>query len=750
MNDPTRDFILGTTKQFSEQFRPVRDAHFYFSYNDPAGALELMPYVDLYSPEAQALLTDIKFKKSDMAFKFSKPADYRANDSDWTNEQDFINVTESGRVTINTDGKWFVEGGLKAAEGRTPVVRVDAFMKPNKKHLPNPFKDKEDENYSVDGEWELVASAYIKICITEKATPVQLLPIAPAIPIVIGNVVEPYDYRDLGGIDFVQFWADKHTANLLDENGINVKETISTGEKAWVEVGRMPWERINRELYGAQGESSVTFWDEYGAIPTDKDHNYFYVKIEETNTGKIIYPSEADMTIIDRYTVDNGTKKSNPVKVGKVHNTNEMVVIAQDGIFVRVELHDNGETSTFVQVGINNEVKTQHTYGTEEIDQANYKVTLTIPSENRFVYGDYELTQTFAVKDCCPDYAYNYVYNQKVQPLDDTIKNEIKADLDKSGIDDAFVVKGHLVGNDWIVREQISEAFEVVTYQDIVDALIFEYYQKWNWQKKSHLTNVQEIGFSWVDDHYVSDIKENGKRVKHWAGAEAVPYTSYANMITPVNPHTTNNDQHLFVDNEFITSDEYLTMEATMLKNFYIKTMNLTQWLVNDEHCGQTYNVVFLNPFIGEKTGSVKIYANSPENDDTARKYEYDVRDKAQVKDIYDDLLLATWNSSSKQFDVKKNLYGIDTGEVVYINFEWDKEMYDAAAANIENLREKLALTTEGIITWNNMGTQLYKSQPMEVIATIAIKRTDSGQEDLCHVQVRIPVDLAAERHPLQ
>ncbi|MBP3290090.1 MAG: putative Ig domain-containing protein, partial [Alistipes sp.] len=479
--------------------------------------------------------------------------------------------------------------------------------------------------------------------------------------------------------------------------------------------------------------------------------NYFFVKIEAVGESAPIYPSAAEMNETDRYDVVDGKKVSNVVKLGKLCKTNEVVIIEHEGIFVRVELHDNGETSSFVQVGINNEIKTQHTYG---VEKAEYKVTLTIPSEDRFAYGDYELTQEFDVMDCCPDYGYNSYYNQENAPIISVLNDKVAADVAATGVENTFIVKGHIVDGDWKVQELFSEAFDIVNNE-----MIFEYWHKWDFAKKSHITNVVELGYSWVDDHYVSDIKENGKRVKHWAGDAAKPSTAYANMITPVNPHTTNNDQHLFVDNEFITVDQYLVMEATMTKNWYIKTMNLTQWLVNGEHCGQTYNVVFYNPFYAVVNKEpIKIYGNTPDYEAVQnRLHQYPTAQMVTIKDIYDDLTLATADKSAV-FTVLENNYGVDQGEVVYVEFAWD-ERYEALKAKaiddagLKDIEEKLTLdASTGVITWNNNGSALSGNYEVGVVAKIAVKRPEAGLENLCEfvIPTDIEVLLAAERYPIQ
>ena len=84
-----------------------------------------------------------------MSYEFSIPENYLAEDDEKTNQQWFIvkegeNIAGNGVIKVNPE----VKNGTPAI-GRTPVVRVDAFLTSNA------------------GEKKLVASSYIKLEITE-------------------------------------------------------------------------------------------------------------------------------------------------------------------------------------------------------------------------------------------------------------------------------------------------------------------------------------------------------------------------------------------------------------------------------------------------------------------------------------------------------------------------------------------------------------------------------------------------------
>lgn len=621
-------------------------AHFYYSYNDE-NALDLMPEVLLYECDRDKSFADLGF--TGISYKFSLPKEYLADDDDNTNQQAFINVTEDGKVTINKNGAWVNKetGSLEPAEGRTPVVRVDAYMTPNKKN-------------GKAGEAQVVASAYIKIEITAKAMPVTPMDPMPDNIVSIDDAAS-FDYRKL-------------TAQ-------------------WTELGHMTWERVNSDLYGAEKLNAISFWEKYGGV-----NDVYYVTVVENNTKT---------TILDAVEC----------------KTNETVTLVAGGIQTVVNLNNVGTQSSFVKVSANNLVKTQHTYGG---DAANYTVSIRIKSEDVYHHGAYVLTQNFSVADSCPDYNYNErSYLSDAEKLaaqfagNKTFAEAIVAAHTATGVKDAILVKGDIVGDSWVIRALASETFAVTANDDT----IFDYY--------ATLANVNDVVFAWYDATVKYNAGTAGE-VAHWAEATATPAGGNADMVVPVNAMSAAND-----------GDFYYEVVKTMYKNFFVKTMNLTQELVNGEECGQTYNVVFVNPFYGElvDTTPVKIFGNTPGDQ------KVNVCDKVVIKEIYNNGTIATW--SGAQFVVADNIFAVATGDVVYTKFEWNKTKGDYKAfedADQNAFTEKLVLTaTNGDIKWNNYDTALSQAYNLWVTATVTVEPWDNG-EALQVVTVDIPVYLAAER----
>lgn len=666
----TASLKAGETDEFVKAFvGEVGDAdypaHFYYSYND-VNALNLMPEVLLYECELNKSFAALGF--TGISYKFSLPEDYLADDDDNTNQQAFINVTEDGKVTINKNGAWVNKetGSLEPAEGRTPIVRVDAYMTPNKKD-------------GKAGAAQVVASAYIKIEITAKA-----ISIDPKEPM------------------------PDNTVTIDDANAFDYRKLTA----AYTEVGYMTWERVNSELYGSVAMNAVSFWEKYGGQSDVFDVNIY---VDLNNNGKIeldkgdeVYSTFTDLA------------------------TNTTHALADDGIEVTVNLNNVGTQSSFVKVSVNNKVKTQHTYGGEA---ANYIVVIRIPSENVFEYGNFVLTQNFSVADSCPDYKYNErSYLSDAEKLaaqfagNKTFAEAIVAAHTATGVNDAILVKGDIVDDSWEIRALASETFDVTANDDT----IFDYY--------ATLANVNDIVFAWYDATVKYNAGTKGE-VYHWADAAAAPAGGNADMVVPVGAKSAAND-----------GDFYYQVVKTMYKNFFIKTMNLTQELVNGEECGQTYNVVFVNPFYGQLVDEtpVKIFGNTPGDQIV------NVRDKVVIKEIYNNNTIATW--SGAQFVVADNIFAVANGDVVYTKFEWIMSKGDNQAfANAEEnaFTEKLVLsdageTNPGNIKWNNYDTALSQAYNLVVTATVAVEpnwnTVDGVTYPLQVVTVDIPVYLAAER----
>ncbi|WP_291593742.1 PL29 family lyase N-terminal domain-containing protein [Bacteroides sp.] len=241
----TQSIAKGETDDFIKQFVTLdNDVNAAFKYD---GSINLKDYVGLYSNDKDTWLAALGFKG--MSYEFSIPDKYLAEDDEKTNQQWFIvkdaekqigeNALENGYIKVNPEVK-----NLTPAIGRTPVVRVDAFLTSNK------------------GEKKLVASSYIKLEITE-------------------NAVDPGEKPDYGTIDMS---ADK----FADYHMLEADVKAFTNNYASDNVN-MDYQAINNKIYGTAKLTSTTFWNYYGG----KDHEY---NVLATVTGK----NGQEVTLIDQ------------------------------------------------------------------------------------------------------------------------------------------------------------------------------------------------------------------------------------------------------------------------------------------------------------------------------------------------------------------------------------------------------------------------------------------------------------------
>ena len=162
-----------------------------------ATGLDLTTVVGLFAEDNNLNDANIGFMEdlgfSGITYKFSKPSKYIGTGD--TNQQDFVDLNGS-ILTVTTDSK--LTG--TAAIGRTPIIRVDAYMNDN-----------------------FVASAYMKIKITEDAF--------------------------TGGDTEVTI----PTKSLIYND---LSKTFTT-------VGALSWQDVNKYFYGDNGLTAESFWKSY-------------------------------------------------------------------------------------------------------------------------------------------------------------------------------------------------------------------------------------------------------------------------------------------------------------------------------------------------------------------------------------------------------------------------------------------------------------------------------------------------------
>ncbi len=181
-------------------------------YNDTKG-LDLLTIPGLYSEKEGKYIQDLGF--TGIHYKFVLPKDGYIGEDGVTDQQKFVSPLEDGHIL-----KANPEFGT-AAIGRTPVVRVDAYI------------------YDNDNQERMVASGFIKVSIVKQPT---VAPVAK----------------------------DAIVRNL---KAVNLNYNTQLGND-FEQVASMNWADINREIYAAAGLTSQNFWEHYGKVLSNGKKSY--------------------------------------------------------------------------------------------------------------------------------------------------------------------------------------------------------------------------------------------------------------------------------------------------------------------------------------------------------------------------------------------------------------------------------------------------------------------------------------------
>jgi hypothetical protein len=211
------------TDTFVKEFVALdADANFEFKYT---GEIDLKEKVGLFEETAKDYVFNLGIKG--MSYKFSLPEKYLADDTEKTNQQWFVEMTD-GVVKVNAKN---LATGLTPAIGRTPVVRVDAYLPDN------------------NGTDRMVASAYIKLSISRD-----------------DPTVDP---------------KDEHNVTIDKEKTVLYRDLAS----AYTSVSKMTWEKVNTDIYGVEGLTAEDFWDNYEA---GYDVKVTAIKLQETTATEVL------------------------------------------------------------------------------------------------------------------------------------------------------------------------------------------------------------------------------------------------------------------------------------------------------------------------------------------------------------------------------------------------------------------------------------------------------------------------------
>lgn len=365
------------------------------------GELNIAEYVELYETTLQKTLTELGF--DGISYKYSLPAEYISDDAQKTNQQWFVTLSEDGVLKVNEDNLKPANPGagdtpakyLAPAIGRTPVVRVDAYMVPN-------ATGKEGESL----EPLMVASSYIKVNITRNQ---------PTTPDKQPNIEETYE-----------------NADAYEYHKLAATYSFAAG---------MDYQQVNKVLYGRTGLDSEHFWNHYAG-----NNNEYKVTVSVWN--------------------ENGRPKEEKVlSTGTATAGTKYTTTAAQGVELEVLLGNAPTQTSSINCNINNDILTNNTYGSPDGKTgARYTVTIEIPSDNEYSYGNIVIKQVFYVKETCTVYQFNPNY--------------------QIGNTNSVSVIGKPTAAGWKLESNIAEVFKMVNGKNI-----YQYYNL------APVTNTTGINF---------------------------------------------------------------------------------------------------------------------------------------------------------------------------------------------------------------------------------------------------------------
>lgn len=310
------------------------------------------------------------------------------------------------------------------------------------------------------------------------------------------------------------------------------------------EVANMAWSRINNEIYGVEGLTATNFWNYYAA-----NYEVKVITYHKTTGDEVV--------LLNNTAVPSGRAFVDNVSI--------------PGISLEIDLNPNAGQTSVIKVGANYKAKTENSYK-DMGNGAQYKVTITIKSNDTAQHGDFILTQVFNVKDDCKYYEFNplYYFNSW---------NSVAGDY--------IVVKGKVdpTAGTWKLTSKLSEHFKMVGGNDI-----FTYYG--------------------TATDPVKNVKPRSL-VFDWTETDVLPAPAAG-----------------------ITADATLELDHAMSVSEEIKNMNYEFTLVNDEKCKTAYKVVFVNPFVAGTPAAVTLHGNAIGAQNVATAPSVIVKDKANA-DIY-------------------------------------------------------------------------------------------------------------------
>ena len=606
----------------------------YMMYN---GSLDLSEWVALYGydardysntalPENDRYVGPINYFGNapltvfnGISYEFSLPEEYLALDTQNTNQQWFVQLNGS---VLSVDPK--SGSNLTQAINRTPVVRVDAYMTDNYFDL-----QADQSEAAAKANRKLVASSYIKIEIVDMA------PEKPTDKGILERYMQPFDryYHNL--------YSNAYLNNNADLNNISVTDKSNTYYVAYYD-----WTDFNRDIYSYLSLNSQNFWNHYGSksltgetgdfmysvtVEADRNNPLYSVHgfaTEQLATGKKYnqFTGYLDPVVAQKNLAVTRTFHANQrYDLEKIYDPSDE---ARGILFTAHEFATATET-TNLEFFADYNALTDLSYEKDNFnvnnEKGNYKVTITILSNDRNQYPDIVLSTAFNITNEFEGYQYNLNYF----PYEWNPYSYTTANGEPNSTPYYVATKGKIVNNSWALQMNTMEAFEMINGQNVFDYYANQIFNAgtpiekttWNINPSIDLILAYQHGTN-PDNKY--ELTDN-------AGVAGNHSDSYREPIYYGQP-----EQLIKVVGEL---DEPET-------NRLVAPLQYAPTFYNGEVWDWYYNVLFINPFWEDAQGPVVLSPNFVPG------IQYvDVRPRVQVKDENDNVIL-TWNNTLKTLEL--------------------------------------------------------------------------------------------------
>lgn len=612
-----------------------------------------------------------------ITYEFSLPKEYLSNDELKTNQQTFVQLSGS---TLSLNRNNLTGSGIQAV-GRTPVVRVDAYMTQN----------------NGQGK-QLVASSYIKINISQADKPVD--------EVELQFIPNNQRYGDL---------ASYNSLYAAYQNGTALALPTTLTPNHYM-VAYYPWLDFNNNVYGALELTSQTFWNNYGG----------------TNGEYTVTVTAWDGSLDSKKKPVYSTSRRSFSGFSVVQPQYEMLT----GIYFSANRFNSNTTDTSnIMFYADNTALSDFTYESYTDDYGltgMYHVTLTIKSNNTAIYPDVVLYGVFNIHNDFEGYPFNpnytdYYYNGKY--YDVYTIGEVKTDKNTN----PFAVDDY-----WALQMATMETFAMAGSTSARQS-IFDYYYTGYPGQYYNIAQDPALTVDYLDDDPTTTKVDESEH----DGWELNPAPGSSNdQVIFVNPdlNGASLEANLHYDGEFVNGEVYdIPFNVLFLNPFISGNPSTIQFTPSNfvgnqlQTVANAFRNVIVNAYVNNqpiiKWNAAVLDKNGNEAylGFTTEAEKYLLVDDAE----YPDNALVVYNSTNNTYTVNAN--SLVSIEFNFINNNEDTDGYwedygsqyksygEAYNTYVGNLApgSKLEVDTNGNINYQNLGAGTTASYNLMLVATV-------------------------------